>query len=162
MSVYEGGHCWQCRSSTWQQRGAAANSVPCCRSTVHKGWPFSHSTEDSVFLADAVEFTFMCFHVFHVEYPFQLRNAYLFLEHILGIKPSARSTTVSNLILSLSKVSQNWSPAVEAHECELDCISKGHRIRQWNDWMVRMWMIVMTVFERVHCMSTCVDCCGAI
>ena len=49
---------------------------------------------DSVSFADAVEFTFMCFHTFHVEYPFELRNIYLFLEHILGIKPSV-CTTVS-------------------------------------------------------------------
>jgi len=62
---------------------------------------------DCVSLADAVELTFMCFHVFHVQYPFELRNFYGFLEQVLNIKPSFRSTTVSNLILSLSKMPEN-------------------------------------------------------
>jgi len=58
-------------------------------------------------LADAVELTFMCFHVFHVHYPFELRNLYGFFEQIQGLKPSIRSTTVSNFILSLSKMPEN-------------------------------------------------------
>ena len=62
---------------------------------------------DCTSFADAVEFTFMCFHVFHVQYPFELRNVYAFIEHILGVKSSVRSTTVSNLILSLSKLNEN-------------------------------------------------------
>ena len=62
---------------------------------------------DCTSFADAVEFTFMCFHVFHVQYPFELRNMYAFIGHILGVKWSVRSTTVSNLILSLSKLTEN-------------------------------------------------------
>lgn len=62
---------------------------------------------DCVSLADAVELTFMCFHIFHVQDPFELSNFYGFLEQILNIKPSIHSTTFSDLILSLSKKPEN-------------------------------------------------------
>ena len=55
--------------------------------------------------AEAVEFLFMCFFVFNVEYPNELRIFYAFLEHLLGIDTySKQSSTLSGFLHSLHAV----------------------------------------------------------
>jgi hypothetical protein len=59
-------------------------------------------TEASGF-AEAAEFLFMCFFVFWVEYPDELKLFYGFLEHVVGIKSSkAKGTTLTDLCRRVS------------------------------------------------------------
>jgi hypothetical protein len=55
-------------------------------------------TEQSCF-ADGVEYLFMCFFVFNVKYPDELRLVYGFLEHLLGLPTSiGKSPTLATFI----------------------------------------------------------------
>jgi len=97
-----------CRGSTGQPRREAANSVPRHRSPLCQDGPLGHSAHRLCRFGWCMELTFMCFQILHVPYPFELQNRYRFLEQIFSIKPSIRSTTISNLILSLSKMPEIW------------------------------------------------------
>jgi hypothetical protein len=58
--------------------------------------------KDSTCFANAVELTFMLFHVFNVEYPQELKLFYGLIEHMLGMKRQFKSSTLSNVIRTLS------------------------------------------------------------
>lgn len=49
--------------------------------------------------ADAFQFLFMCFHVFNVTYPHELRYFYGFFEHLFGIKLSIGKCSMLNDLL---------------------------------------------------------------
>jgi len=52
---------------------------------------------DASCFAEAVEFLYMSFFVFWVEYPFELRLFYSFLEQVAGLKPAIKSTVLNDL-----------------------------------------------------------------
>ena len=53
---------------------------------------------------DAVEFLFMSFFVFNVDYPQELRIFSAFLEHVMQVKGSVKSTVLADFIRALGKV----------------------------------------------------------
>lgn len=63
--------------------------------------------------SEAAEFLFMCFFVFGVEYPPELKLFYGFFERILGVKASTKSTTIIDLMRRLNHIEtlhQNVNP----------------------------------------------------
>jgi len=69
-----------------------------------------HIADCSCF-AEAVEFCFMCFHVFDVEYPSDLRVFYAFIEAVLHVQKHVKSTTVLDLLRTLSNVQRSGHDA---------------------------------------------------
>ena len=60
--------------------------------------------------AQAVEFLFVTFYVFGVEYPPELRFFFGFIEHVLGMTLTVgKSSTLSNLLRVLSAISSHQS-----------------------------------------------------
>jgi hypothetical protein len=58
--------------------------------------------------ADAVEFVYMCFYAFNVEYPNEHRLFYAFIEHMLGTgKISGKSSTLSLFIRHVMSTSSH-------------------------------------------------------
>ncbi len=53
---------------------------------------------------DAAELLFMCFFVFGVEYPPELKLFYGFFERIMGVKESSKSTTIIDVMRRLNHV----------------------------------------------------------
>ena len=59
---------------------------------------------DASCFSEAAEFLFMCFFVFWVEYPFELRVFYSFLEQLMGLKVNAvKSATLSDFNRRLAR-----------------------------------------------------------
>jgi hypothetical protein len=57
---------------------------------------------------DAVEFLFMCYFVFHVSYPADLRLFYGFVENVLGMKSSiGKSSTLAHLLRTLTNLANS-------------------------------------------------------
>nr|XP_047145144.1 uncharacterized protein LOC124818373 [Hydra vulgaris] len=51
---------------------------------------------------EALEFLFMSFYVFAVEYPTELRFFYGFLEKVMGLKCTVKSSTVADLFTNIA------------------------------------------------------------
>ena len=58
---------------------------------------------DASCFSEAAEFLFMCFYVFWVEYPFELRVFYSFLEQLMGLKVVLKSTTLAEFNRRLNR-----------------------------------------------------------
>jgi len=61
---------------------------------------------DSSF-AEAVEFLFMAFYVFAVDYPYILRLLYGFLERILKIDSSVKSSVLTDMLRKFTHMAQS-------------------------------------------------------
>lgn len=82
----------------------------------HSAIPIS----DASSFTDAAEFLFMCFYVFWVEYPFELRLFYVCFEQLLGLKMSIKSSILSDFNRRLKRFMQNSSDENQAWSL-MDC-----------------------------------------
>ena len=71
------------------------------------------SIPDCSCFSEAMEFAFMCFFVFMVEYPAELKLVYVFIERLMDIKSVTKSSTIIDFMRRLKHVESSHS-AIES------------------------------------------------
>ena len=88
-------------------RTTTADALQSSRTLLHQSNNIVITVADCSCFAEAVKFCFMCFYVFDVQYSSDLRVFYAFLEAVLDVQLCVKSTTVLDLLHTLSKLQRS-------------------------------------------------------